>query len=88
MARRRGFGFVFGVEPEPDPRPSGSLKFADPSGAAFPSQVHTFNDPHSPGSTGESSGVRSMGRYAPDPWQEMNRKRGVVDDSDKDGDAD
>ncbi len=61
MARRRGFALGVLIEPEPDTRPIGSVLFADPSTAAFTSQVHTFNEPFSPRSRPTSpEGIRSV----------------------------
>jgi hypothetical protein len=90
MARgRRFFGLV--AQSEEDTRPVGAVRFADPSTAEFPRHIHTFNEPHSPRSTGECSGVRSQtGEYVPWPdrrtdanvWEAMNRKRGVFESED------
>lgn len=43
-----------------DTRPIGSLLFADPSAAAFPQQIHTFNDPRSSRTSGEQHGIRTV----------------------------
>jgi hypothetical protein len=55
MGRRYGI-----PEPEVDTRPIGSVLFADPSKAAFPQQIHTFNEPHSPRAHGHQSGIRTV----------------------------
>ena len=91
MARRVRIGLpsIFAVEE--DTRPSGEVLFADPSMAEFPRHVRTFNEPHSPRSTGEQSGIRTLsgGNCVPygdrywnetDPWAAMNKKRGTVEE--------
>ena len=86
MARKRGSSPF--PEPEEDKRPAGSVMFADPSKAEYPRHLNTFNEPYNPRATGDLEGIRSItGRlvpwpsrqYEPDPWESMNRKRGVVD---------
>jgi hypothetical protein len=88
MARGRRF---FDLVAEQDTRPTGSLQFADPSTAELPRHIQTFNDPHSPRSTGECSGINTRtGRLVPygdrrsgDVWAEMNAKRGVSEKEDE-----
>lgn len=86
MAKRRGVFFMF-PESEPDPRPSGSLRFADPSTVEMTRNIHTFNpDGYQSRNDGaEQHGIRSIGRWS-DPnelWRENNRKRGVHEDEDE-----
>jgi hypothetical protein len=47
-------------EPVEDSRPIGSLLFADPSKAAFPQQIHTYNEPFSPRASGHQHGIRTV----------------------------
>jgi hypothetical protein len=90
---------VTGVEysPPPEERPEGALRFADPSAAAFPRAVHTFDPPDYRSTNAQSGrdmagGVRSMtGTLVPwesrqpyeDSWEAMNRKRGVIRDEEE-----
>jgi hypothetical protein len=43
-----------------DTRPIGSLVFADPSKAAFPRQIHTFNDLRMHTAVGHQDGIRTV----------------------------
>lgn len=75
----------------PETRPRGGLNFASTLGD-IPEQVHTFNEPYSPGLTGECDGIRSA-EIQPAGWQpgantwverdqydSMNRRLGIKDD--------
>jgi len=81
--------------PEPaleDERPLGVVNFASTLGD-IPSQIHTFNEPYSPRSTGEQHGIRSVevqipGNYrGSNTWgqraqyDEMKRRQGVEEEA-------
>jgi hypothetical protein len=81
---RRGRGNP-ASEPEEDNRLIGSLQFADPSTHVMTDRFNTFNDPYSPGSKGEQTGINSISATR---WtsmhdggsrllENMNRKKGV-----------
>lgn len=82
----------FTPDPAPeDERPLGVVNFASTLGD-IPSQIHTFNEPYSPRSTGEQRGIRSVevqipGHYrGSNTWgqraqyDEMKRRQGVEED--------
>ena len=82
----------FSPDPAPeDTRPLGVVNFASTLGE-IPSQIHTFNEPYSPRSTGEQRGIRSVevqipGNYrGSNTWgqraqyDEMKRRQGVEEE--------
>lgn len=85
MARGRIKPIIFSFQPEPDPRPSGSVRFADPSTVEMTRKINTFNEPYSRRSVGEQSGLRSIGRFAnPESlYTEYNDKRGVTNEEEE-----